>query len=122
MNFLHIIEISVILVKLYFLCSLNNVLLHYNEYFWDLLTSGLSHWFPSSFKSLEGLVDGVIKLTDDELLQFGNKPEKFGVESSFIDGSVISINLLMVDEVILTSSGTSSSGGSQTSKTIQKFQ
>lgn len=61
----------------------------------------------------------MVKLTDAELLQFGNKPEKFGEESSFIDGSVMSINLLMVDDVMLTSSGISSSGGSHTSKQIK---
>lgn len=61
-------------------------------------------------------MEGVIRLTDVELLQFGNKPEKFGVESSFMDGNVMSINLLMVDDVILTSSGISSSDGSQSSK------
>jgi hypothetical protein len=70
---------------------------------------------PSSFKSLDILVDGV-RLTDVELLLFGNRPEKLGVDSSFMDGSVISINLLMVDDVILTSSGISSSGGSQISR------
>lgn len=79
-------------------------------------TSGLSHWLLSSFKSLEGLVDGVVKLTDVELLQFGKRPEKFGAESSFMDGNAMSINLFIVDDVILTSSGISSSGGSHTSK------
>lgn len=61
-------------------------------------------------------MDGVVKL-DVELLQFGNKPEKFDVaESSFMDGSVISINLLMVEDVILTSSGISSLIGSSKKK------
>lgn len=86
------------------------------KFFLSILTSGFSHWLQSSFKSLEGLVDGVVKLTDVELLQFDNKPEKFGTERSFIDGSDKSISLFMVDDVMLTSSGISSSGGSQTSK------
>lgn len=72
-------------------------------------TSGFSHWLPSSFKSLEGLVDGVVRLTDVELLQFGRRPEKFGDESSFILGNAKSIRWLKVDEVILRSSGISSS-------------
>jgi len=61
-------------------------------------------------------VDGVVKLTDVELQQFDKIPEKFGAESSFIDGNDISINLFIVDDVILRSSGISSSGGSQISK------
>lgn len=61
-------------------------------------------------------MDGVVKLTDVELIQFGNKPEKFWVESSFIEGNVISINLLIVDDVILTSSGISSLVGSHSSR------
>jgi len=73
----------------------------------------------SSFKSLEGLVDGVVKLIDVvELLQFDKRPEKFGVENSFMDGNAMSINLFIVDDVILTSSGISSSGGFHSSKKI----
>jgi len=66
-------------------------------------------------------VDGVVKLTDVELLLFGNSPKKFGVESSFMDGSVMSINLLMVEDVILRSSGISSSGGSHSSEKKKKL-
>lgn len=73
----------------------------------------------SSFKSLEGLVDGVVKLIEVvELLQFDKRPEKFGVENSFMDGNAMSINLFIVDDVILTSSGISSSGGFHSSKKI----
>jgi len=66
-------------------------------------------------------VDGVVKvIADVELLQFDKRPEKFGGESSFIGGNAISINLFIADDVILTSSGISSSEGSHSSE--RKFQ
>jgi len=62
-------------------------------------------------------VDGVVKLTDVVgLLQLDKRPEKFGAENSFMDGSAMSINLFIVDDVILTSSGISSSGCFHSSK------
>lgn len=62
-------------------------------------------------------MDGVVKLLADvEPLQFDKIPEKFGAESSFMDGNAMSINLFIADDVILTSSGISSSGGSRTPK------
>lgn len=62
-------------------------------------------------------MDGVVKLTDVVgLLQFDKRPEKFGAENSFMDGNAMSINLFIVDDVILTSSGISSSGGFHSSK------
>lgn len=67
-------------------------------------------------------MDGVVKLIADvELLQFDKRPEKFGAESSFMDGNAMSINLFIADDVILTSSGISSSGDSHTSKRKSKL-